>query len=302
MRATNLLAFLFIFLAFATTAQGQAAKKSLSKKMGQSVAKDPNRMNTITNEEEDTKDKPTKGESTKDGKESTKGKPAKSNLTKGEKALKIADKMKKKVENVFYKVSADKSEMTWTGYKVLGKHTGTVKVKSGSLSFADEELMGGTFEIDMSSLKCTDLEGKMAGKLEGHLKSADFFGVEKHPTAKFEITKVVSRGKTGEYKVLGNLTIKGKTQPIKFNTVVSMEKDALDATADISIDRSDYDIRYGSGSFFDGLGDKTIYDEFDLSLKLVANKTAKQNLARPSSSGVKGKKIATPSKKKAADK
>ena len=86
------------------------------------------------------------------------------------------------------------------------------------------------------------------------------------------MTKVISRGKAGEYKVIGDLTIKATTKEIKFNTVVDNTTGVPVATADITIDRSDFDIRYGSGSFFDNLGDKTIYDEFDLSLNLVGVK------------------------------
>ena len=128
-------------------------------------------------------------------------------------------------------------------------------------------MTGGNFEIDMTSLKVTDLEGAMAGKLEGHLKSPDFFGIEKFPTASFKITKVVSRGTAGSYKIAGNLTIKETTKEIKFMTTLSA--DGKTADAKITVDRSDFNVRYGSGSFFDGLGDKTIYDEFDLNVKLV---------------------------------
>ena len=111
-----------------------------------------------------------------------------------------------------------------------------------------------------------------AKKLVGHLKSDDFFGVEKHPTASLQVTKVISRGKVGSYKIIGDLTIKGTTKEIKFNTVVDNTTGVPVASADLTIDRSDFGIRYGSGSFFDDLGDKTIYDEFDLSLKLVGTK------------------------------
>ena len=166
-------------------------------------------------------------------------------------------------------VDTTKSVITWKGYKVTGEHAGTLKVKSGDLNFTDGKLSGGNFIIDMTSLAVTDLKGGGAEKLAGHLTSPDFFGTEKYPTAKFEITKVVSRGKAGEYKIIGDLTIKETTKEIKFNAVVSESNGVKTATADITLDRTDYDVRYGSGSFFDGLGDKTIYDEFDLSVSLV---------------------------------
>ncbi len=171
------------------------------------------------------------------------------------------------------KVDTTKSKVVWKGYKVLGSHYGTIDIKEGDLEYTDGKLSGGKFVIDMATLKSDDLEGNMKAKLEGHLKSDDFFGVEKYPTATFEITQVISRGKPGEYKILGDLTIKETTKEIKFNAVVEENDNGeMVATTAIQIDRSEYDIRYGSGTFFENLGDKTIYDEFDLEISLVAAK------------------------------
>lgn len=167
-------------------------------------------------------------------------------------------------------VDIAKSVITWKGYKVTGEHAGILKVKSGDLNFEEGKLVGGNFVINMASLEVTDLKaGQGKEKLEGHLKSADFFGTEKFPSAKFEITNVISRGKAGEYKIIGNVTIKETTKEIKFNALVTENNGVKTATADITLDRSEFDVRYGSGSFFDNLGDKTIYDEFDLSVSLV---------------------------------
>jgi len=168
-------------------------------------------------------------------------------------------------------VDTTASVITWKGYKVTGSHTGTIKINAGNLQMQDDQLVGGSFTIDMTTINCTDLEGEYKGKLEGHLKSADFFGVEKYPTATFKITSVVSRGTPGDYKITGNLTIKETTKPVRFNVNIAEEGGKQIATGDVQIDRSDFDIRYGSGSFFDSLGDKTIYDEFDLSVRLVLN-------------------------------
>lgn len=164
------------------------------------------------------------------------------------------------------------SNVQWVGYKVTGQHNGVVNIKSGSLTYDDKGFFsGGSFEIDMATIKCTDLQGEAAGKLEGHLKSDDFFGVATYPTAKFVITKVVPRGKPGEYKIIGNLTIKSSTKEVKFDALLKEEAGGkIVAIGDIKIDRSEFDVRFGSGSFFDGLGDKTIYDEFDLKVKLTA--------------------------------
>lgn len=175
------------------------------------------------------------------------------------------------VESTSVNVNTEESYIVWKGYKVTGSHHGKVMIKNGELSLDDAGMLtGGGFEIDMATITCEDLEGEWSQKLVGHLKSDDFFGVEKYPTAKFVITEVVSRGKPGEYKIVGDLTIKETTKEIKFNTVVTEEAGKRVATADITIDRSEYNVRYGSGSFFDNLGDKTIYDEFELSVNLVA--------------------------------
>ena len=113
------------------------------------------------------------------------------------------------------------------------------------------------------------LEGEYLQKLNGHLKSDDFFGVEKYPTASFKITKVEANGTNGKYKVTGDITIKETTKSISFDTQLVTEGDKVIAVSDITIDRSEFDVRYGSGSFFDNLGDKTIYDDFTLQVKLV---------------------------------
>lgn len=171
-----------------------------------------------------------------------------------------------------YNVNTGASAVVWTGYKVTGKHTGTVKVKSGTVQFTDGMLSGGTFEMDMNSINCTDLEGEWAGKLVGHLKSDDFLGVASYPTATLVITRAIAQDSKGNYKVLGNLTIKGTTKEVKFFANAQESNGAVNATGKLTIDRSEYNMRYGSGSFFDGLGDKTIYDEFDLQISLVAGK------------------------------
>jgi len=161
------------------------------------------------------------------------------------------------------KVKVDESTITWKGHKVTGHHEGTIKLDAGTLKFDDkDQLTGGTFVMDMSTLTVTDLEGDMQGKLAGHLKSDDFFGVDKHPKASFVITKV--DGSDGKYKVTGDLTIKSITHPISFDMTVYEDT----AKAEIKIDRTKYDIKYRSASFFDGLKDKAIYDEFDINVNL----------------------------------
>jgi len=171
-----------------------------------------------------------------------------------------------------YNVDINASTIIWKGYKVTGDHTGYVKLKSGSLDYSAGKLNGGEFVIDMNSIKDTDMEGEYAGKLEGHLKSDDFFGVATYPTAKYVITKAIPTDSKGNYKIVGNLTLKGTTKEVKFNANVTETGGIVKATGNLKIDRSEYNVKYGSGSFYDDLGDKTIYDEFDLAVSLVSKK------------------------------
>ncbi len=171
-----------------------------------------------------------------------------------------------------YNVDVTSSNIVWNGYKVTGSHTGNVKVKSGKLNIEGGKLTGGSFEIDMNSITCTDMTGGGADKLVGHLKSDDFFGVATYPTAKFVISRAIALDTKGNYKIIGNLTIKSTTKEIKFNANVAETEGVVKATGKITIDRSEFDVRFGSGSFFDSLGDKTIYDEFDMNVSLVAKK------------------------------
>lgn len=153
------------------------------------------------------------------------------------------------------------SSIVWKGYKVTGSHEGTISLKSGSLDFDGETLTGGSFIIDMTSIACTDLEGEYKGKLEGHLKSEDFFGVDKFETSNLEITKLNKTGKNS-YEASGLLTMKGITKSTDFQISVYGSK----ASANLKIDRTEFGIKYGSGSFFSDLKDKAIYDEFDLNV------------------------------------
>lgn len=163
------------------------------------------------------------------------------------------------------KVDTKKSTVKWHGEKVTGEHFGTINIKGGKLIWKSNKITGGEIIIDMTSIENTDLEdADYKAKLEGHLKSDDFFGVEKYPTAKLKI-KSSSAFKDNKAIVKGQLTIKETTLPIEF----SVQKEGNRFMAEIVIDRSKYDVRYGSGSFFDNLGDKTIYDEFTLTVKIA---------------------------------
>ena len=159
-------------------------------------------------------------------------------------------------------VNIDQSIINWVGYKVTGQHEGTISLLEGTLEFKKDQIIGGNFVIDMTSINTTDLEGDYKNKLDGHLKANDFFGVRKHPKATLVFTSV-KKNETN-YSVVGNLTIKGITNKIAFDLEVSGNT----AKTSLKVDRTKYGIKYGSASFFDDLKDKAIYDEFDLKVTL----------------------------------
>lgn len=162
------------------------------------------------------------------------------------------------------KVNVEQSIIKWTGKKVTGQHEGTIKIESGNLTFDGDKLTGGNFVIDMTTITVTDLEGKGKANLEGHLKSDDFFGVDTHNKATFAITGA-KKLDGNNYDVNGDLTIKNISNPISFTMTV----DGKTATAKVIVDRSKFDVRYGSPSFFNDLKDKAIYDDFELNVNLV---------------------------------
>ncbi|TVR82836.1 MAG: YceI family protein [Saprospirales bacterium] len=167
-------------------------------------------------------------------------------------------------------VVSSESTLYWKGYKVGGWHEGFVTIKDGHLSFDDQgNFNGGRFVIDMTTINTTDLTGNSAERLEGHLKSDDFFSVETYPEAHLNIKRVISRGEPGDYRIVADLTIKGITHEIRFNTLIEDKGNMKHAVAEFKVDRSLYDVRFGSGSFFANLGDNTIYDEFDIKVNLV---------------------------------
>lgn len=162
------------------------------------------------------------------------------------------------------KIDVQKSNISWLGKKVTGQHEGTVNLKEGVLIFKGKNLTGGNFIVDMNSIIVTDLKaGQGKEKLEGHLKADDFFGTDKYDTAKL-VFKTIAAKENGVYTVTADLTIKNITHPITFNIAVLGNT----ATTVLKVDRTKYDIKYGSGSFFDNLGDKAINDTFDLTVAL----------------------------------
>jgi polyisoprenoid-binding protein YceI len=169
-----------------------------------------------------------------------------------------------------YKVDIQKSTLVWTGKKVTGEHKGTIPLSSGTFSVEDKKIKSGTFEINVAALTVTDITDKDGNaKLVGHLKNDDFFSTTKFPTAKFVITSVESKG-TDNYTINGNLTIKGITNPISFPAVIKTDAKNLTASGTITVNRTKFDIKYKSASFFESIGDKAISDDFTLDVNLVA--------------------------------
>lgn len=171
-------------------------------------------------------------------------------------------------------VDSKSSTMAWKGSKVTGSHVGTVAIQSGSVETDGKTITGATVNIDMKTIKCTDadMNDEYKGKLVGHLNSPDFFNVAEHGTATFNLSKFeAKKGENGaNYLVTGKLTIKGITQVISFPATVSMKDGEVIVEAKVVIDRTKWDIKYGSGSFFDSLGDNMIYDDMEIDFRLVA--------------------------------
>ena len=169
-----------------------------------------------------------------------------------------------------YKIIGPSSSVKWKATKVMGGHNGTVSISSGSLKIEKGNILGGFFKIDMNSIVCLDLdpEGPWNQKLVNHLKSDDFFSVDKHRYSSLKITKSTKR-KDGSYSISGDLTIKGIKKPINFKSSLKVNKNKLSATGDIVFDRTDYDIRFRSGKFFEGLGNRLIHDKVSLKISIV---------------------------------
>jgi polyisoprenoid-binding protein YceI len=157
------------------------------------------------------------------------------------------------------KLDASKSTIKWVGKKVTGQHNGTVDFKDGALVLQGNKLVGGT----LTSLTSTDLQGEYQGKLNGHLKSEDFFGTEKYPTATLVIKKIGAKS-ANVYTAVADLTIKGITNPVTFDMTVNGNT----ATTAFKVDRTKYDIKYNSASIFSAIGDKAISDDFELAIAL----------------------------------
>jgi len=164
-----------------------------------------------------------------------------------------------------YNIETAQSQITWTGREVsTSYHYGTLDFVSGNFEISNGAIVNGEFIVDMTSINNQDMEGDSKARLEGHLKSDDFFSVESYPTAAISInsSELISDGK---WNVSADLSIKGFTHPVNFEMISSEDG----WSANLVFDRSKYDVRFRSGSFFENLGDKLIYDDIELSINLT---------------------------------
>jgi len=171
-------------------------------------------------------------------------------------------------------IDVSKSYVSWLSKKVVGQHNGKVKLQSGSVTTKDGGVLtGGEFTIDMKTITCEDLTDQDYNKkLIGHLNSSDFFDVNDHPTATLKVTKVLKlTNKANSYNLTGDLTIKGITKSITFPATFKGVGKTFEGAATITIDRTAFDIKYGSSNFFEGLGDKAIKNDVELKVYIVAN-------------------------------
>ena len=164
-------------------------------------------------------------------------------------------------------VELTESKVMWTGDKPGGSHNGTIGISDYTIN-KDGENLSGTFTFDLATIECLDLEGSWKEKLEGHLKSADFFDVATYPTATFNLTETVKAG--DNYLLIGELTIKETTKSVAFPAEIDFDKKTFSLSSEFTIDRTDYGIEYGNESMAAKLKDKIIYDDIDLKLDFSA--------------------------------
>lgn len=186
-------------------------------------------------------------------------------------ALSFAESVAQKSTASKVDIDLKQSKLEWTGKKLGGEHYGEIQLTSGVLTFDKKKLSGGTFEMDMASITCEDItDAKQNKRLVDHLRSEDFFSVLRFPKSTFVITKVEPKSEN-DYLITGNLTIKEKTHPVTFAAKISAAKNQTKAEATLVFDRSKYDVKFGSQSFFENLGDKLVYDDVDMKVILVLN-------------------------------
>lgn len=171
-----------------------------------------------------------------------------------------------------FKIQKTSSVVNWTGKKVLGLHTGTIGIADGHIDLENGKINSGEVVIDMTSIIITDIEDPKTNQdFKDHLFHDDFFGVDHFPTSRLLIEQGTALD-NNQFRLTGVLTIKGIAHPVSFIARTEVFTDTLHSLGEIVIDRTLYNIRYGSGKFIPNLGDKLIHDDFVLQFKIVAQK------------------------------
>ena len=188
------------------------------------------------------------------------------------KDLKVGNTSSTYLEKGSYDIISTESELKWIGKELsTDTHTGTLVLKNGKIDVNANGVIHGEVEIDMTTITVTDMQGKWGKKLEGHLKSPDFFDVEKYSSAFITFQSDENPIKNNQINLTGELTIKDITHPISFTAELLQKNPTLKAKASMSFDRSEYDVRFRSGKFFENLGDKLILDDIEVDVLLVTN-------------------------------
>ena len=168
-----------------------------------------------------------------------------------------------------YIMDNDNSSIKWTGRELSTKsHYGSLQMKNGSLTVNTDGTINGIIKIDMTTIDCEDLQGRSKASLERHLRSDDFFSVESHPIATLTFNSEGGIGAGNKLAFNGDLEIKGISHPISFESELKSVDPKVSALVDMTFDRSKYNVRFRSGTFFQNLGDKLIYDDIEISVDI----------------------------------
>ena len=168
-----------------------------------------------------------------------------------------------------YIMDNDNSSIKWTGRELSTKsHYGSLQMKDGSLTVNTDGTINGIIKIDMTTIDCEDLQGRSKASLERHLRSDDFFSVESHPIATLTFKSEGGIGAGNKLAFNGDLEIKGISHPISFESELKSVDPKVSALVDMTFDRSKYNVRFRSGTFFQNLGDKLIYDDIEISVDI----------------------------------
>ena len=169
-----------------------------------------------------------------------------------------------------YVMDNDNSSIKWTGRELSTKsHYGSLQMKNGSLTVNTDGTVNGIIKIDMTTIDCEDLQGRSKASLERHLRSDDFFSVESHPIATLTFKSEGGIGAGNKLAFNGDLEIKGISHPISFESEVKNVDPKVSALVNMTFDRSKYNVRFRSGTFFQNLGDKLIYDDIEISVDII---------------------------------